>query len=56
MLDKNPNNRSDASYLLNHAWFINMKCRDEDGKFKYNYYGTPTLETINENSESDTGS
>ncbi len=51
MLEKDPINRKDACILLNHAWFVNMKSRDDEGKFKFNYFGTPTLNTIEENSE-----
>lgn len=33
---------------MNHAWFVNMSNRGEDGRMRNNLYGMPTLSTIQE--------
>ncbi|EGR31985.1 protein kinase domain protein [Ichthyophthirius multifiliis] len=55
MLEKDPLKRPDSTQLIKHTWFINMKSRGEDGRMKNNYFGMPTLSTIQEKS-SDLGS
>ncbi|KAL4472009.1 hypothetical protein ABPG72_018511 [Tetrahymena utriculariae] len=50
MLNKDPSQRANAFQLINHTWFINMKNRGEDGRMRNNYYGMPTLSTIQEKS------
>lgn len=52
MLHRDQKLRGDAASLLNHTWFVNMRNRSEEGKPRSNnYYGFPTLSTVEEHSE-----